>query len=82
MKVFNLKVHMPHAGWQNQGIFQDRSFAQAAGEATVLWVYGRVDVTLFDVETWILDHCMDEIWDNYEDYLADLGKGPGTEGKR
>lgn len=70
---------MPHAGWQNQGVFDDRGVAREVGEATVLWVYGRLDSTLYDVETWVLNHCMDEILENYEETLEDMGKGPRTE---
>lgn len=60
---------MPHAGWQNQGVFDDRGVAREVGEATVLWVYGHTDSTLYDVETWVLNHYMEELWDNYEQYL-------------
>lgn len=81
MKVFNLKVYMPHAGWQNQGVFNDRGVAREVGDATVLWVYGRVDTTLYDVETWVLNHCMDEILENYEEYMENLGESSRPESK-
>lgn len=63
--LYVLKVYTPLEGWTCHGVFDDRELADEIGAATTVWVYDKVDKSLYAIEEWELNGYISDMLEHY-----------------